>query len=546
MSNGINQRSVRQSNFELLRVILMFCIVCGHFLGQSGSFASEIPSNVLFDHIMGHSSRIAVNGFLILGCYFMVDKPFRTDRFLRIWLLEFIYTVVLTGLIFFMIPGSTPISSLIWAGLPIFGWNHNHWYITIYLVLCLLAPFLNHFFKLKKEVQGKALVIMFIFISFFLSIYGMEDSYLDCIGWFVFVYLFVGYYKHYIQKEIKGKYIWLGISLIIYALLVFLAVAPQYGINSTIAGKISMYCVQYLNDYKSVPNFICAMSLFIFFSKIDLGVKESINKLSSATLAVYVIHQTTAFYPFLWENILRSSSYYNRKIWPLYSMGCVVFLFIFITIIEFLRVNIIEKPILCCLPVQKLCHRIDSWYSPVDDRTLTPFIPAEKTYISAERIKQVCQSAFLCIIGLGAIYYNYAREIPILTDTAIIHLSGNEWNGSQWIEYGISGSENLFTWSEGNELKIKDILFEEKRDHHLTIDMIDIFNNQQTVCVEVNGRTLHEEVYYSAGTINVDIPSDIEKASILIKFPDAISPEQTGISGDERQLAVQLTEIIID
>lgn len=73
----------RSSNIELLRILAMMTIVLGHCLRQNDYFLA-MP-NVIFASGM---LRIAVNVFLIVGCWFMVDATFswkRVFRFIARW-----------------------------------------------------------------------------------------------------------------------------------------------------------------------------------------------------------------------------------------------------------------------------------------------------------------------------------------------------------------------------------------------------------------------------------------------------------------------------
>ena len=61
----------RKSNYELLRILSMLLIVAGHLVEQSGLLAYDNP-NLFIACLLGSASRVAVNLFLILGCWFLV------------------------------------------------------------------------------------------------------------------------------------------------------------------------------------------------------------------------------------------------------------------------------------------------------------------------------------------------------------------------------------------------------------------------------------------------------------------------------------------
>ena len=338
----------------------MFFIVAGHFLGQSGAILADAGmANFVFNTIFGQGSRIAVNGFLILGCYFMAGSTFRGERFLKLWLQEFFYTFVLTMAMFFITPGQVSVTAIGWSMLPIMGWNHNHWYITVYLVLILLSPFLNKLFELEQPKIKRFLIIATICGAALNSLYNREDGYFGCVAWFIYIFLLMGYYKLYLKEKVRGKYIWLCLGVVGYLLLAFAAMMPQLMEVQGILARISNLANNFLGDIKTLPNLFVAFCIFVFFSKLEMGSVKWINFFSTSTLAVYIVHQTEAFYPFLWERVFKASAFYTRAVWPLYSLGCIAALFVIVTLIDKIRVSLLEKNILKLEVIKRLISKLD-------------------------------------------------------------------------------------------------------------------------------------------------------------------------------------------
>lgn len=72
----------RQSNIELLRVIAMLLIVAGHYVGQSKIMNAFTPwsFNQCFALFIGSAARIAVNVFIIISAWFLVDSKFSSKK----------------------------------------------------------------------------------------------------------------------------------------------------------------------------------------------------------------------------------------------------------------------------------------------------------------------------------------------------------------------------------------------------------------------------------------------------------------------------------
>jgi surface polysaccharide O-acyltransferase-like enzyme len=150
-------RKERSSNLELLRLLAMFCIVANHLVGQGDVLRDASGVNFLFSFFVGNAARISVNVFLIIGCWFMADASFRGSRFVKLWLEELFYTVILTLLMVCFYPADVKPNYVIAAFFPVFG--YNHWFISGYLVLILLSPFLKKILEMRPE-RLKKLVLL--------------------------------------------------------------------------------------------------------------------------------------------------------------------------------------------------------------------------------------------------------------------------------------------------------------------------------------------------------------------------------------------------
>lgn len=88
----------RNSNFELLRIFCMIFIVFGHLFGQGIGLDNLSVPNSIFAHSVGSFSRIAVNLFVMISAWFMMEKEFKAERVLKIYAQTWSYSVGLTFL----------------------------------------------------------------------------------------------------------------------------------------------------------------------------------------------------------------------------------------------------------------------------------------------------------------------------------------------------------------------------------------------------------------------------------------------------------------
>lgn len=88
---GERQKSSRNSNIEFLRILCMALIIMGHFIEQTE--AMTLSSCMVISVLMGSGLRIAVNIFILVGSWFMIDRRFEASRVLKLYGNILFYTV---------------------------------------------------------------------------------------------------------------------------------------------------------------------------------------------------------------------------------------------------------------------------------------------------------------------------------------------------------------------------------------------------------------------------------------------------------------------
>ncbi len=333
-----NFKVKRNSNFELLRIISMFLIVMGHFYGQGIGFVEVNNFSEIVIVFLSSGSRIAVGLFLMIGVWFMVDQEFKPCRVLNLYSTLWFYTVSIT-LVLVVLGYRFGYKVFIGEAFPFI--RGETWFIPSYISLLLLHPFINSFFKCGETKIRSFLIIGFILIIMKSTLASLMDTYLCTLVWFVYAYIFIGYYKKYVVNKINKKYIFLFIGIVIYICLVSTKIILS-SMDSGVWKLCYKVVAQYLSDYKSLPSFLCALSVFTFFAKIDLGQSSIINNLAANTLDVYIIHQTGSFINVLWFDICKTNYWKNSKYVLLYFLCITLLIYVFCSMIGRIRKTWIE------------------------------------------------------------------------------------------------------------------------------------------------------------------------------------------------------------
>lgn len=312
-------KAERNSNIEILRIIVMFMIIAGHLTVQSGILDLNI-ANQKIAVIIGSGYGIADNIFILISAYFLVGKKFEAKRVLKIYFEVFIYVIPLLIITFLLGRQYVDIKEFVRCLFPYSG--SPLWFATVYISLLLFSPFLNKIIE-NKEYLKKILVLLF-FINVIPSTFLLRNDffYSGEILYFSFLYLLVGYFRNY-GKSIKllnlNKYIYLLVSVLIYTCLIVFFFVIKYNLSNisfirNLDNSINLSSY-FISRYHTLPALICSISLMLFFTKLKNYSNKYINFASMGVFATYIIHQTPAFAKFMWYEIFKvqlwqTSNYY--------------------------------------------------------------------------------------------------------------------------------------------------------------------------------------------------------------------------------------------
>lgn len=357
-------RSNRQSNFELLRMISMFLIVSTHLTNQSGIASSNISGfNRVFTDFLSSGGRISVNLFLMIGTWFLVDAEFSARRIIKLYSELWFYCAGITAVLV-ILGKKISAQGIMYALFPLL--RDSCWFVTIYIELLLVSPFLKKILEWPKKRLGLFIAFLFCFSCIASSIHQFSEGVFAWFMWFCCMYLFIGFYKKYISAKLSkkfNKYYALVLALLLYS---FMVCFKSDGIlhlnadtNAVLLGKVIH---QYLGDCKSLPNVMIAALIFYFFQNTDLGRNKIINHLSRSTLAVYLIHQSPNLIPYLWNDCLKVEVWKTSSFYILYFLLSVIIIFAVSYIIDNVRLYLIEPLWVRSFFFKKIEHTLTNVY----------------------------------------------------------------------------------------------------------------------------------------------------------------------------------------
>ncbi len=297
----MNKVNERQSNYELLRIVSMLFIILWHVI-----FHGEILDNCenevlrLFFLFMAFVVHVHVNSFVLVTGYFQSQNKFKQSSVWSLINASLFYRIVFV--ILFSCLGLVTLTNLELLQRTFILNIEDYWFITTYLILYCLSPFLNKFIRyVDKRHYEKLLLLLFFLMSVipYLSGNRIFNNNGYTLYNFIFLYLIGGYLRKYdITKSFILKRISKSLLQIILICCFFFCACLNFSIYETshfllgshpIIDDVANNFISMSFSYSNPMIMIQTIVFFLFFGTLNFQSKI-INFLSKFTVEVYLIH----------------------------------------------------------------------------------------------------------------------------------------------------------------------------------------------------------------------------------------------------------------
>lgn len=278
----MKSKKIRNSNFELLRIISMFMIVFIHanmYLGWFASGSFRIFANGAVNGIC----NIGVTCFVLISGYH--GLRFNLRKLVTMECMMISWSLVETAVLFLIFPeqmqGAALLEACIKSLFPVI--SRKYWFYSCYVCLSLLSGFLHILIEnLKKEEFQKLLFILLLCFSVFPTFFYfeiMQDNGKGLIQ-MIMIYLIGRYINIYGLSFFEKK----------KAIIIFFCLWIINGVSHEIPIKIGGIYHHLCKD-NSITNIIMAVILFCLFKEMKLQVKF-INKAAANIFTVFALNNS--------------------------------------------------------------------------------------------------------------------------------------------------------------------------------------------------------------------------------------------------------------
>lgn len=291
--------SKRLNNFEAMRIMAMFMVIVLHYLWKGGLLTAVAEPFLPMSYVAWLTEAfaiVAVNVYVLITGYFMCQSSFKLSRLMEIICQVMWYALLiplLLGLLGLADVKSFDTYDILRFVFPIH--MEHYWFVTSYVVLMLLVPFLNAGIK---AMDRKQLAVSTLLLTAFqtlpksvLPVSFTNDDAGYGVLWFVCLYLIAAYIRLY------------GISFfssVKKALLCYVA-----GVLAIFLSMLVMRAIYFRIDaFGDKLNFAYNYNhIFCLFASVSLfyacklwNIREGIfsrmaGKLAPYTFGVYLLHE---------------------------------------------------------------------------------------------------------------------------------------------------------------------------------------------------------------------------------------------------------------
>lgn len=339
----------RNANIELLRIISMSMVVMLHALGKSNLLVNVFEkggANPVIAWVFEALSVGAVNIFILISGYFLIDSKFRLGRVIELVCQVLFYTIGSFAICYLLgvrPEGGITIYFLLKVFLPV--QMDVFWFVTAYLVIYMLQPIISAGVKNISQKQfATVIALLLVYESVFKSVlpFKMEgDKAGYDVVWFLTVFLIGAYIKLYGFKYIKKA----STGAILYLASTMLVLAERFALDFRVARLGRFKEIHEISfTYNHIFVLLASIGIFAFFVQkkpLRSTASKIICAVSPMSLGVYLFHENISL-RYCWQKWLGIYESLDKSVVSFVAgvFASVIIVYVAGTAVDFVRKSI--------------------------------------------------------------------------------------------------------------------------------------------------------------------------------------------------------------
>lgn len=338
----------RKSNIELFRIFSMILIVISHVTWEGYfNFDKDLILKNTSIQSLWMLGQIGVVGFTLISSYFLSTKEdIKKESILKLSKETWSYSLIILIISAIFARELIGLKIIIKSIFPIiFG---TYWYVTAYLALYLISPYLNMVIRdLSKDQYRKLLailIVVFTILPTFTRVSALNSPSNGATTFSLIIIYFIGGYIRKYEEDFSKN------NIKKYILLLIFSVGSLFVLSLilNVAYKMNLVDINIRNHFgafmrtNSPFEILAGTSLFLIFKNLDLKYSKLVNNIAKSMISVYIIHTNPIVMEIIWNKIVRIKQYYMNPFIILIEIGVGLSIFAVCTLIDQLRLFMVS------------------------------------------------------------------------------------------------------------------------------------------------------------------------------------------------------------
>ena len=341
---------IRNSSFEILRIILMFLIILSHIKYHtkslpnltSNNYHKLINNKYILLRIISNYGKFGDIVFIMISGYFSLKRiNFHYIKFIIIasetYTYHYFFLYVSNKLKYIYKDVKPLTENKISQYFPLIS-SSGHWFTQHYLLILIFMPYINTGLLNLTYKQYKLLVILIIIfyciIKTFINIIHITSKIFSVTQFLKLLipYIIGGYIRMY---DFKDKYFWKISGLLFFILtIIFEIIFDNLAIQFNNYNWIIIQSELSLQLYSIFP-ILSSIGIISLFKNIKIYSK-TINFISSSVLGIYLIHANKYIAPYIYNAFFKINHYTENYFFIKYFLKAII-IFILSFLIDMIR-----------------------------------------------------------------------------------------------------------------------------------------------------------------------------------------------------------------
>lgn len=344
-----SNRAQRDSNLELMLIVLMFVIVAHHFVVNSGVLGiiapTDLSANAVFIRLWGMWGKTAINAFVLITGWFMCTSRLTWQKYVRLLAQVYFWKIVVwLALCLFFRTWPEPGAFLDIVFSP-FRYINNS-FLASFLAMYLMIPFLNRLLSALDRGAHLRLLALLVGINTVVTTFLFAPEAFSEFVWYCTLYLLAAYLRMHPPAWTENRRT-VSVLCVASLILSIVSVVAIMLLNNAF-GKMVESPYYLVEDSGKLFALTSGALVFLWFKGLKLPCNKAINAISATVFGVLLIHaHSDAMRALLWGrggifDVQAAFASFGLAQLVLWSVFAAAIVFVVCSALDWLRIRFVE------------------------------------------------------------------------------------------------------------------------------------------------------------------------------------------------------------